>query len=322
MRSKRHHYVPQFELEYFSNDDFVWVYDRKQDEFRHQRIKDTAVISNYYSFTTPSGEVDDGLEKALSIGEGIAAQLIKKINKGDWRMTPQDRLEFSTYLALKMLRTPSHQKKSETLFEAMIKVETRKLANDEKKFTDAMKYVEKETGKKITDLEGQKEFMLDPKRYKVETTRLTSLQTMVTSLKDAYQAIYGMYWVFRYAPKGYSYITSDNPFFIKPYFPTNNRLACGLFTPHTVTFVILTPKVCLTLLRRDKIGQAAGKVNREMINEVNNDVGLFSTRFLFSHNERLLKKIVERTNLPKTKPYKIIIEVDDGIKERFKVTSD
>lgn len=316
--AKLHHYVPQFELSYFGEDGMVWVYDRKDKSFKRQSIRSTLAINNYYSFKLPTGEINRDIEEALSVGESIAAPILKKLNSGNWKLTLEERWEFAAYLALKWTRTPTHQKKTEAIFETVIKMENRKLASDEEKFNEATKRISKETGEKV-DLKGQKEFMMDGSRYYVETDRLTSLQSMVMGLKDTYEEIFKMGWVFRYAPKGKAFITSDNSFFVKYLGPTDNPLGYGLRSPNTLTFVTLTPKVCLTLLNTTESITAVDRLHGDMLNDLNNYVGLFSNRFVISHSEALLKKVIERTKLDNAEPYEAIIEVQINEKEVMKV---
>lgn len=319
---KHHHYVPEFELDYFANNKILWVYDRKLKVIRPQSVKDTAAISHYYSFKTTTGEIDNGMEHALGVAESFAAPIINKIHENEsYKFTPQDKLEFATYLALKWTRTPMHQKKSEAIFEAVIKTSSRKLATDENKFKEAMNYVAQKTGKEVGDIKGQKEFMMNPDRYTVETTRLTSLQSMALGLKPSYEAIYNMRWVFRFAPKEKAFITSDNPFVVKPFFETDDPLGCGLYTPHTVTFIALTPRVCLTLTRGGT-EIYGGKIPGDMVNEINETLALFSTRFVISHNERLLRRTIERTKLSNIKPYNAVVTVNDGLGSEFTVIKD
>jgi len=59
---KRHHYLPRFYLKRFAQAGKLWVYDRQEDKYRHQTPQNTAVIGNYYSFTTPTGEKNTDLE--------------------------------------------------------------------------------------------------------------------------------------------------------------------------------------------------------------------------------------------------------------------
>ena len=160
--AKLHHFVPQLELSYFAQEEMIWVYDRKINTFREQKIRNTMAITNYYSFYDSTGKINKDLEEALSIGEGIAAPIIKRLVAGDWKLTIQERLEFSAYLALKWTRTPTHQKKSEAIFEAIVKLENKKLASNEKKFKEVMKRISTETGEKI-DIEEQRKFLLDEK---------------------------------------------------------------------------------------------------------------------------------------------------------------
>lgn len=145
---------------------------------------------------------------------------------------------------------------------------------------------------------------------------------MVLGLKSIYQEIFNMAWVFRYASKNKAFITSDNPFFIKSFSPTNNPLGFGLRSPNTVAFIALTPKVSLTLLRTNTIGTGVSILSDGLVNDFNNYVALFSNRFIVSHNEKLLKHIIKRTQLSTKKPYSSIVEVKMAENEIMTVTKN
>jgi hypothetical protein len=78
--AKRHHYVPEFYLSYFlsKGEKTLWVYDKqKSGEPRPQQPKDTAVIGQYYTFETPSGQKEN-LEEGFSQIEGLAQPILKR----------------------------------------------------------------------------------------------------------------------------------------------------------------------------------------------------------------------------------------------------
>lgn len=320
---KLHHYYPQFELKYFTDEDKLWIYDRIKNSYRQQGTKTTGAITDFYTFTDDKGVKRKELEAALSLCESIAAPTIQKIHKGEYRLTGAERSEFSAYLALRWLRSPIHQRKSEALYEAIMKVESIKMASDKKRFNETLDQVEKKEKTIIPDREKLREFIKDAGKYTIETERLAGLQTMVMNMRETGEEIFNMGWVFYYAGKDRNFITLDNPFFVWPFFESENPLGYGLRSTPAMTVVPLTPRVCLGMFYRN--GQAGYKkidISGKMDNDLNKQIALYSERFVISHNEALLKRIVEKTGLFEKKPYKIVIEVEGhpAYTKNFKVT--
>jgi len=308
---KLQHYYPQFELAYFTNKGNLWIYDRIKNSYRQQGTKSTGAITDFYTFIDNKGKKHKELESALSRCESIAVPTIKKIHEGDHGLTVIERSEFSAYLALRLLRTPIHQRKSEAIFEAVMKVESIKTASNIEKFNEMICDVENIEKTTVSDKEGLRNFMRDASKYTIQTGRLVGLQTMVMNMRKTGEEIFNMGWIFYYAPKGRSFITSDNPFFVWPFFESMNPLGYGLRSTPAMTIVPLTPRVCLGLFYRH--GQAGYKrrdIHGDMVRSLNKQTALYSGRFVISHNEKLLRKIVKTTRLSEKEPYKVIIEVE------------
>ena len=80
---KRHHYLPQFYLENFCQNDGFWVFDREKNEFRQQTPKNTALKSHYYSAEDQDGAKHTEIELLLSRIEGHAKLVIAKLHARD-----------------------------------------------------------------------------------------------------------------------------------------------------------------------------------------------------------------------------------------------
>ncbi len=66
--TKRQHTVPSFYLRNFlaKGESTLWVYDKKGEDPRRQSPKDSAVITDFYTFETPDGEKEN-LEKGGNV---------------------------------------------------------------------------------------------------------------------------------------------------------------------------------------------------------------------------------------------------------------
>ena len=68
---KRHHYLPDFYLQSFCGNGFIWVYDRELREYRKQTPINTAVKSNYYAFRDENGVRNNEIEAILPGLKGL-----------------------------------------------------------------------------------------------------------------------------------------------------------------------------------------------------------------------------------------------------------
>jgi hypothetical protein len=102
MVAKRHHYVPQFYLQYFepAGQRALWVYDKEGGEARPQILKDAAVEFGFYAIENP---LDDSLEQSLQKIEDAAKPILDhcQINAGSQRVP---RMRKGNLEALGMLR--------------------------------------------------------------------------------------------------------------------------------------------------------------------------------------------------------------------------
>ncbi len=106
---KRHHYLPESYLKPFTRDRFLWVYDRRQDQYRHEQPRNTTVRTHYYSLTDEQGNKDVRVEKVLSVVESLAKPIVKKLISGE-RLTPREHFRMSFHLGLLYCRGPRYQR--------------------------------------------------------------------------------------------------------------------------------------------------------------------------------------------------------------------
>jgi hypothetical protein len=118
---KKHHYVPQFYLKHFSNaKEMIWVYDRKENTYRHQNVKDTAVQKHFYRFRSMDGGHNTELEELLSNIEGNAATAITNIAAGR-TPTSEDIEWLAMFVSFQATRVPDFQKRNQEMKEKMMK---------------------------------------------------------------------------------------------------------------------------------------------------------------------------------------------------------
>lgn len=111
---KRHHYVPKFYLERFSDGRRrIAVHDRRQEVAPFVTASlNAAVISGLYTLIDSEGGLDPFAEDLLSKLESDASLAMKSIDEDQWEeVTPEDD-EFQTiclFIATQFVRTPEHR---------------------------------------------------------------------------------------------------------------------------------------------------------------------------------------------------------------------
>jgi hypothetical protein len=108
---KRHHWVPQFYLGYFSvpeDPGHVWIYRRESRSTFKTTIRNVAVETNLYSVDSENGQ-DPALEKRLAGLEGLYSQWWAKMRNSDKPPnidSPDTRLNLARFMAIQMSRNP------------------------------------------------------------------------------------------------------------------------------------------------------------------------------------------------------------------------
>ena len=306
------HYVPRFLLEYFTAEGVLWVYDRKLNQFRTQSAKATAGEKAYYVFTKKDGEMSTALEEMFSQIEGVASILVKDLEAEKKNLDEQGKVDMATFLAALYLRVPNSFGRTEAMSTKMIKEYMSRATRFDEHFHKTMEEIEKKHGEVISKKqreEIQKSFI--DKNYDLRFPKEHMLKSMMQMFQEFYLIFAQMEWVILEAPRGKSFITSDNPAFtfnIKPEGFWGSGI--GILAPNCESTAVLTPRFCVFLSQKnnpDSISYV--KATSKLVDNINFRTAICSSRFVVSHSEALLKKWVKRTHLDKRAPY---ISVDVG----------
>ncbi|GAA4195545.1 hypothetical protein GCM10022219_20780 [Microbacterium oryzae] len=121
--AKLHHYVPQGYLRGFAGtQDRVTAVplDRSRASFTTS-VKNVAAQTHFH--TVPGANEPDGFEKMLSVLEGEAVGIIRRMEAGEFPVSEEARMSLSYYLALQAVRGPDTRKTIERLQAKMVRVE-------------------------------------------------------------------------------------------------------------------------------------------------------------------------------------------------------
>lgn len=121
--AKLHHYVPQSYLRGFATEKeriTAIPLDRSRSHFTAS-VKNVAAQTHFH--TVPEAEEPDGFEKILSAVEGEAADIIRRVEAGEFPLPEDDRSSLSFYLALQAVRGPDTRRTMEQLQADIVRIE-------------------------------------------------------------------------------------------------------------------------------------------------------------------------------------------------------
>src|SRR3989338_4631974 len=146
-QAKRHHYIPQFFLKYFSQDEAnLWLFDRVKKEYRFQDTRKIASENKFYTYTVKGKE--ENLEDLFVMIEDLAKPILDKIIQKS-EITMQENADFSMFLAVLRVRIPDFKKWTEEGGEKMYK-KYNKIAFSNREYVETLI---KKSGKKVSEKE-------------------------------------------------------------------------------------------------------------------------------------------------------------------------
>lgn len=218
--NKKHHYVPQFYLRFFSKDGrTVSVLNAKRAKIFHSAPLRNQCYRDYFY-----GK--DGVhEKALSVFEGEAAQLIKKLIADQTTPRPKGR-DFCSILLYVTIQANRTGYRVDAL-------------ND--MCDDMMKYLVATEHPEIGDIS----------KLRIEMTNASNLA--IKYALSMHILLYDLRWLLLKAPTGQEFITSDTPvLFANPFLPDNHGASTTGFPSKGLVIAFpLTPTLTLILFDSD-----------------------------------------------------------------------
>jgi hypothetical protein len=120
-RSRDHHYLPQMYLKGFAdNSDKVWVFDRQEMEYRHQHIRKTAFVKDFYTVRDAIGRKSDRVEKMFAdVVEGPCSDVMRKLDRGETNLSDDQRASLALFVVLLRMRNPTFDKQQRELGEKL-----------------------------------------------------------------------------------------------------------------------------------------------------------------------------------------------------------
>ena len=119
--SKRHHYLPQFYLKRFTDEEgLLCLFDRESKEFRRQQPVNTALRKHFYTVTDTDGLKSDGIERMFSGLDSVACDVITRLDahQTGWAHE-RERVSFAIFIAFFYARTPAFDQEQTALAEQL-----------------------------------------------------------------------------------------------------------------------------------------------------------------------------------------------------------
>lgn len=207
---KRHHYLPQFYLRGFREDQGLWVYDRERDDFRRRNPEKFGFEKGYYALLDEEGTQDyREVEKRLTVIESAAATVIKKIDDSI-QLTLADKFALSLFAALLKVRTPAFERWLNEVGDAVAK----KMMEAEIQSPEDVQQRLEMWGKDDPNDPGQAEQIYEGLRraeYQVKASPNARIDQMLKMTREIGKAFTLMPWTLARSSTSASFVTSDNP---------------------------------------------------------------------------------------------------------------
>jgi len=304
--TKKQHYIPQFYLKNFSQDqERIYIYDKKKGdkgEIRYQTTVEVAHENHFYTYRTKKG-TKENLEDFFCQFEGDAAAIIDKVHR-DRQITPEEKQKLALFVAFIYTRTPTFKARTEEMHSKMGEKLSRMMIQMTPK-EQLRKFYKEKQGKEFTDkeLNDLVDFATNPKRSRIEFTYPNEywIKIMLKMGAEVAPIFYGMNWLFLFTEQPYAFITSDGPFLIVPPTDHDRFWGVGLVTPKARKVVPLRSNMCLMMgdLSENPFVRFAD-TDKKFFRQVNEHLMLECERFCFSPDKGKLSKLVKEL-----KPYNI-----------------
>lgn len=313
---KKHHFIPQFQLEYFQDpaNSKVWEYDVVRDALTPKRTEEIAAENYLYTVRDKdTGEKDQGIEKGLAELEGLFAKVVQKVHKLDFDLDNDERSLLSLHTALLLQRTPQNRDRTKDMVAKMTKWMMSWSIGRNPHLDQKLKEMAKEhpefnslTNEQVDDL--QRTFL--EQDYELDVPNEYHLRFMLENNTEIASHIHDNSWVFLIAPKQSQFLISDDPFVM--YYPrtqdTPFSIGPGIKVNGTQITLPLTNKICLYMQPGPQVTLNM-KVNKEWVRLINSRTARHSRRFLYSASDKLAQSIAIQTKLAVRGERRPVVEI-------------
>ncbi|MGD6992138.1 DUF4238 domain-containing protein [Sutcliffiella horikoshii] len=280
---KKQHFVPQVYLNHFTDDSgFLHIYDRVKDEFRKQTPANAGYSKHFYTLEH-NGEKDYSIEKGLATHvDNLYKPVMEKI-KNKETLTQTDRENLAVFVAFQHLRTPAQRKNYNSMVDDFYKQTSKLIFSFKKAYGQLGELTEQESSALEETVENGK--------FDVQVPKEHSLQFMLEFSEEMSQMLSNHNFIIVEASSKSAFISSDNPYCMVKEKGEPDWSGYGIV--NTAKFFPLSPRYLLVL--KDPGNKVVYmKHDKATVRQLNILTAKWSDRFLYSHNEELLKGLVAK----------------------------
>ena len=308
MRSKRHHYLPQFYLQYLLPEDGTgafWVYDKDGGEPRPQTPVNTCVEGNLYSLADGEGGRHDRLESELfSPLDGMAKPVFDRWIEPTANMRSAEVQLMAEFIAFLHTRVPRNMAFAEQIMRAIYENRRRHLLEKPDELTGLVdSFSRARPDRAPLDVKDLRLWFDEfDQRFRVKVNPDHVLAATLNVAKDVCEQLLTMRWHLVTVRAGAPLVTSDAPVVVfVPHGQSQALFGAGIGLPEAQVTFAISPRVCL-FLDRGPINDR-GAVELPPINEVNKRAILNAERFVISpKKDAAIADLVKRFSTTRGKP--------------------
>ncbi len=298
---RKHHFIPQFQLEYFKDCGGVWHYDLVKDKLQNIGVPNLAAESYLYAWKKKDGSKDMFAEEFLSKIESGVAPIIRKIHNLNFNLDNEERSLLSFYIALQMQRTPTNRERTKQFVEGAVKKVMKFSALSSEHFQEMSERVVKENPDMAkmskSGIEKARNMFLE-EDYDLGVPPEYFIRFMIENSRDIARHIHEIGWRFMVAPHGAQFVISDDPYVM--YRPRDKDtpfwVGPGIKIMGTEITLPITPKVCL-FMSPSHVGVSSLNVGKKAARQINKRTAMNCRRFVYGGSEALVKNLAKQLKL-------------------------
>ena len=273
---RRHHYVPRFYLDRFTDQKGrLGAFDRQKSTSITTKANAVAVERDFYRLPEEIGFPANSLEEALSSQESDAAEAIRRL-VAEGRVLHSHRESLILHMALQLLRTLRHRRSTKELIQwtatLHAQVELSRQLSEGKFETESDRTLAERALGQLED----GELIVGPKEQSLNAWSLFSLDEVASILRS------GWNWVLVILTAA-KFITSDHPICLlgepEPGIPASN---VGVATALEIWFP-LDPRHALVLSRDHSLGSPLLDLSNGHVRSINLRLALESEHWSLFH---------------------------------------
>ena len=304
-----HHYVPQFYLKRFADDeDRVGVIELAKPSRGHRRVNHVskvAAIKDFYTIVHVDGHDTTVVENILGAVDGRAARVIPRIAYGVLAPSDQDRFDFSLWLAFQNVRGPRTRRQLEAMGETVAKLEISMNTCER----SVREFLAKERGEEPNDDDVDE--MLNRVRrgegFEVVVPQNHAVSSMLQHGIDSGAFFFDRTWTLLRSDEPV-FLTSDHPIALHQYAEHHHPFfGVGIATADEI-LVPLDRQTVPVAHHFDDFPTKVLRINVEEARELNRQILQFAYAEVYGHPDDVMQ--VESRDLPKAN--RPVARVDGG----------